>query len=273
MTSSYFNFDDADVILRSAAPYATEFRVHKSLLSAASPFFKHMFALPQAPHSVAGPEVPVIDVSEPKSTLETLLRYVYPMSRPSIDTLDELTPVLEAAMKYDIISVIDILRKRLVSPDFARATPTRVYAIACRFDLEEEAKEASRYTLNVNVLDCPLHDDLKHITAYAYHRLLDLHRKRAKAAQELLQLSEDVKCMQCNGARYHAFLPPKWWTDFHERAKQELAVRPTADVVFSMPFLAQSAQAGCERCAGSILDAHSFLDQLRKNIDNLPSTI
>ncbi|KZT70354.1 hypothetical protein DAEQUDRAFT_667947 [Daedalea quercina L-15889] len=271
MISPYFNFGDADVILRSAAPHSTEFRVHKSLLSAASPFFKHMFALPQTPQSCV--DVPVIDVSEPKATVETLMRHVYPVSRPNIDTLDELTPVLEAAMKYDMVSVIDILRKRLVAPDFATAEPTRVYAIACRFDLEEEAKEASRYTLRVNVLDCPLHDDLKHITAYAYHRLLDLHRKRAKAAQELLQLSEDVKCMQCNGARYHAFLPPKWWADFHERAKQELAVRPTTDVVFSMPFLAQSAQAGCERCAGSILDAHWFLAQLKKSIDSLPSTI
>ncbi|KAI0727269.1 hypothetical protein C8Q72DRAFT_782058 [Fomitopsis betulina] len=271
MTSSYFNFDDADVILRSAAPHATEFLVHKSLLSAASPFFKHMFALPQKPRTTV--EIPVIDVSEPSTTLDTLLRHIYPTSRPIIDTLDELTHILEAATKYDIVSVVDILRKQLVAPEFATATPTRVYAIACRFDLEEEAKVASRYTLNVNVLDCPLHDDLKHITAYAYHRLLDLHRRRAKAAQELLQLSGDVKCMQCNGAQYHAFLPPKWWVDFHERAKQELAVRPTTDLVFSMPFLAQSAHAGCERCAGSILDSHWFLDQLKKNIDNLPSTI
>ena len=271
MTARHFSFDDADIILRSAAPHATEFRVHKSLLSAASPFFKHMFALPQTPHTNI--EIPVIDVFEPGTTMETLLQYIYPMTRPTIATLDELIPILEAATKYDMISVVDILRKRLVSPEFAKAAPTRVYAIACRFDLEDEAKVASRYTLNVNVLDCPLHDDLKHITAYAYHRLLDLHRKRAKAAQELLQLSEDVKCMQCNGARYHAFLPPKWWADFHERARQELALRPTTDVVFSMPFLAQSAQAGCERCAGSILEAHSFLDQLKKSIDDLPSTI
>ena len=69
------------------------------------------------------------------------------------------------------------------------------------------------------------------------------------------------------------FSPPRWWDDFVLRAKDELRARPTSDVVFSMAFLAQSAQAGCERCGGSILAAHAFLEELKKNIDALPSTI
>ncbi|KAI0940192.1 hypothetical protein AcV5_001366 [Taiwanofungus camphoratus] len=271
MTSQYFDFVDADLILRSSSPNAADFRVHRSILSAASPFFRDMFTLPQTAPACA--QIPIVDVSESHAVTEALLRFVYPMPNPSIATLDELTLVLGAATKYDLTIAIESLRKLLVDPRFVEAFPTRVYAIASRFDLEEEAKAASRYTLAVSVLDCPLHEDLKHITAYSYHRLLDLHRRRAQAAQDLLQVSDDVKCMQCNGASYAAFIPPKWWRDFRERAKEELRVRPTTDVIFSMAFLAQSAQAGCERCAGSILDAHCFLEGLKKKIDDLPSTI
>ncbi|PCH40796.1 hypothetical protein WOLCODRAFT_24271 [Wolfiporia cocos MD-104 SS10] len=270
-TSPHFQFDDADIILRSATPDATDFRVHKCILAVASPFFRHMFTLPQA--QCADADIPIVEVSETRTALETLLCLVYPMPKPSIDTLDELTAVLTAAAKYDMIAAIDTLRALLVSPRFVESAPTRVYAIASRFELEDEARIASRYTLTTNVLDCPLHDDLKHITAYAYHRLLDLHRRRAQAALELLKLSDDVKCMQCNGARYGVFCAPKWWVDFQGRAQEELRARPTTDVVFSMAFLAKSAAAGCERCAGSILDAHGFLESLKKQIDALPSTI
>jgi len=272
MTSKYFDYADADLVLRTGCPDDTiEFRVHRCILSAASPFFGQMFTLPQDPSTST--QIPIVDVSESESALELLLRFVYPIPDPPIETLDELTLVLTAATKYDMTPAIAALRKLLVQPAFVEAHPTRVYAIATRFELEDEARLASRHTLRMNVLDCPLHDDLRHISAYAYHRLLDLHRRRASAAQALLELPEDVKCMQCNGAPYAAFSAPKWWRDFQARAREELGARPTSEVVCSLAFLSRAAQAGCERCAGSILDAHWFLEKLRARIDDLPSTI
>lgn len=268
-----FDFPDADLILRADGADASEFRVHCCVLAISSPFFRQMFTLPQPLSPQANTDVPVIDLAENTKTVDILLRFIYPIPDPHITTLDELALVLAAAYKYDMAVVIDSLRRQLVELRFVKEYPTRVYAIAARFDLEEEAKIASRYTLGINVLDCPLHDDLKHITAYSYHRLLDLHRRRAEAAMALLQLQDNVKCMKCNGTQFHAFNPPRWWLDFEERAKEELRVRPTTDVVFTMSFIARSAQAGCERCAGSILDAHIFLENLKKSIDDLPSTI
>ncbi|KAH9948769.1 hypothetical protein B0H21DRAFT_212937 [Amylocystis lapponica] len=273
MISAHFNFPDADLVLRSSSPDEVDFHVHRCLLAVASPFFAQMLTLPQSPSCTGSPHMHTVDVSETCATLETLLRFVYPMVDPTIDTLDELTEVLKAAVKYDMSIAIESLRKLLIAPRFARTSPTRVYAIASRFDLEEEARIVSQYTLSINILDSPLHEDLKYITAYSYHRLLDLHRRRAQAAQELLQITENVKCMQCNSTYYSAVSPPKWWRDFSERAKEELRARPATDVIFSMAFLAQSAQAGCERCAGSVLDAHLFLEELKKKIDDLPSTI
>jgi hypothetical protein len=126
----------------------------------------------------------------------------------------------------------------------------------------------------MNILDCPLSEDLKHITAYSYHRLLDLHRHRRRSAQELLKITENVKCMQCNGSSHTVFAAPKWWHEFEKKAREELAVRPTTDVIFEMGFLSRIASAvGCPRCPGSVLDSHLFLEDLKRSIDDLPATI
>ena len=242
-----------------------------SSIAASSLFFQDMFTLPQ-PQGDNSTNPPIVEVSEKPDTLEKLLRFIYPYSNPTLNTLDDVVAVLEPASKYDVTVAIDALRVLLVSPTFLKE-PLRVYAIACRFDLEEEIKIASRHTLSTKILDSPLSEDLKHITAFQYYQLLNLHKTRAAAAQELLILHEDVKCMMCNGTHYGQFIPPKWWRDFQERAGKELSERPTTETIFSMAFLAESANAGCERCAGSILTAGWFLDQLKQAIDELPSTV
>jgi len=276
MSSITYNFDaaDADLILLSSDN--VEFRVHRCILGAASLFFTDMFSLPQPSITISddGP-IPVVPVSELRQTLDSVLRFVYPIQDPPIHTLDELNPVMAAAFKYDFLSVMSTLRKILVTPQFLQTSPARVYAIASRYELEAEAQLASRYTLNIHILDCPLSDDLKHITAHSYHRLLDLHRRRADAAQKLLKIPDEVKCMQCNGhGLASSFSPPKWWKAWERMASKELAARPTTAVIFEMEFLAKAADAtGCPRCAGSIMDSYVFLGQLKRNIDELPATI
>ncbi|KAG6868006.1 hypothetical protein C0993_008439 [Termitomyces sp. T159_Od127] len=248
------------------------FHVHRCILAAASPFFHDMFSLPQNP--AVTHKVPVVPMSETKDTLGTLLEFVYPVEDPPIQSLDELVSILGAAAKYDFLGVIDTLRKFLVAPHFVEADPTRVYAIASRFELEEEARIASKYTLSIQILDAPLSEDLKYITAYSYHQLLDLHRRRANAAVALLRFSPDIKCLQCNGSTFSLYAIPKWWYQFEKLAKEELSVRPTSDVIFGIGFLAQVAMASeCQRCAGSILDSWKFLQALKDSIDKLPATI
>ncbi|KAF7795260.1 hypothetical protein EIP86_006412 [Pleurotus ostreatoroseus] len=262
MESELFSYPDADLVLCSSSPDRIQFHVHKCVLAASSTFFDDMFSLPQGPTECASP--PVVDVAESTHTLENLLRLIYPVPRPKLDSLDELVAMLEVATKYEVASAIEHLRRLLVQPEFLSSNPLRVYAIACRFELEEESKIASQHTLCIKVTECPLSEDLKYISAYQYHRLLDLQRRRAKMAQDLIVYRDEVKCMMCNGTHYGAFYPPKWWKDWEARAKAELHERPTTDVIFSWSFLAESAKAGCERCGGSIVDAHVFLEKLRK---------
>ncbi|KNZ78636.1 hypothetical protein J132_11077 [Termitomyces sp. J132] len=268
-----FDFPDADVVLQSCEQEEhAQFHAHRCILAAASPFFHDMFSLPQDP--AVTHKVPIIPMSETKYILGALLEFVYPLEDPHIQSLNELVSVLGAATKYDFAGVITTLRKLLVASHFLESDPTRVYAIASRFELEEEARIASKYTLSVQVLDAPLSEDLKYITAYSYRQLLDLHRRRADAAVALLKVPSDVKCMQCNGSTFSVYTIPKWWYQYERMAKEELSVRPTSDVIFGIGFLAKAAMASeCQRCAGSILDSWKFLQGLKKAIDDLPSTI
>lgn len=275
MTHSHNDFyaPGSDMLLLSSDD--VKFCVHRCILAAASPFFEHMFALPQPPDDPTNEERrPVIPVSEPSSTVHTLLRFVYPVPHPTTSSLDELSNILGVAVKYDFLGVISSLRKQLITPAYLKDDPVRVFAIASRYEFEHEAQVASRHTLSVNILDCPLSDDFRFITAHSYHRLLVLHKKRSKDAQALLKIPEDVKCLQCSGPYYGAFVPPKWWKEFERMARVDLEIRPTTDVIFSMPFFARAAEAsGCARCASSILDSHEFLSDLKRQIDELPATI
>ncbi|KAH9030124.1 hypothetical protein EDB85DRAFT_1454599 [Lactarius pseudohatsudake] len=270
---SFFSSPDADIILRTDDARPTDFRVHRCILRAGSPFFQTMFSLPQ-PECDTAERLPVLDVAEPAAVLDPLLRFLYPVPDPELPTLDMLVPIMFAASKYDMAAVIDRLRVLLVAPAFLETAPVRVFAIASRFELEEEAKLASKHTLRVHVLDAPLCEDLRHISAYAYHRLLELHRQRGDAARQLLCAPDGLRCMQCNGSQYNAVAPPKWWGEFVAQAGEELRSRPTSDVIFSLKFLMQCAHAsGCPRCPGSILESYIFLDALKAKIDALPSTI
>jgi len=268
-------FDDpaADLILRSGLP-ATDFHVHRLLLSLASPFFDQMLSLPQ-PSSREPPKIPVVEVSESPEILHLLLQFIYPVPNPAIDDdLNTLILVLHAAAKYDVLPAIESLRRQLVSERYLKQSPTRIYAIASRYELEEETKLASKYTLGISVLDAPLSEELRYISAFSYHRLLALHHTRAKAAQALLRLREDVKCMECNGT-YGAFSEgPKWWLDFQRRAAEELSARPTTEVIFTTEFLSRSfQQVRCRKCPLSLLESWSFLEELKRKIDELPATV
>jgi len=269
------SFDDptADFILRSGSP-ATDFHVHRLLLSLASPFFDQMLSLPQ-PSSKELAKIPIVEVAEPPEILQLLLQFIYPVPDPIIDdNLDTLILVLHAAVKYEVLPAIESLRRQLVAERYLQQSPTRIYAVASRYELEGEAKLASKHTLAINILDGPLPEELRYISAHSYHRLLALHHTRANAAKTLLRLRDDVKCMECNGT-YGAFSEgPKWWLDFQRRAADELSARPTTDVIFTMEFLSKSFQrVGCHKCPLSLLGSWSFLEDLKRQIDELPATV
>ena len=175
-----FNDPSADVALVSSDDIA--FKLHKIILSLGSDFFRTMFSLSQpkplesgegqTDDSIADAEIdglPVIRVSEPGEVLCKLFRLCYPLDDPSLKTVDEAAAVLTAALKYELRKPIQMASRRM--RELMPTASLRVYAIACRLDLEDEARAAA-----IVVREKKLQDEyvaeLEDISIGAYHRLL-----------------------------------------------------------------------------------------------------
>jgi hypothetical protein len=72
-----FDVSDANLIIRSSD--LVDFRVHKSVLAMASPFFEDLLSLPQPSDSEIVDGLPVVQFSESSELLSSLLSILYPV--------------------------------------------------------------------------------------------------------------------------------------------------------------------------------------------------
>ncbi|KAJ6626205.1 hypothetical protein B0H10DRAFT_2429999 [Mycena sp. CBHHK59/15] len=178
-------FDDlaADVILRSSDNH--DFRVYRTILSLVSPVFKDMFTLPQPD---VQSELPVIPVQETGVVLDRMLRFCYPGSNVTIETLDQLREVLEVLIsKYDARRFVSL--GKIYLRGYIEAHPVSVFAIACYHGWEDVARAAAKESLKLP-LRTPTYGrpvELKCITADSYHSLLQYHYLCGTAAQGVTQ--------------------------------------------------------------------------------------
>ncbi|KAH9918222.1 uncharacterized protein BXZ73DRAFT_53092, partial [Epithele typhae] len=140
-----FNKASADTILRTVD--RVDFRVRRSILAEASPFFEDMFSLPQpiAPIDANGNganAIPIVHVSEDSKTLRMLLLLCYPVNKPDLVSLEEIVPVLEGAQKYVMEWPVTLLSRMLLA--LVPAHPLRVWAVACRTGLQDVARCAAK---------------------------------------------------------------------------------------------------------------------------------
>ena len=240
--------DDADLTLRT--PDGTTFQVYSRFLAVASPVFHDMCKLPQ-PDADKNTSIPVVDVSERSEVMDALLRFIYPIKDPPVKTLSMLSDVLAAADKYNMISAIQTLGRLLIFPPiFVDKEPVRVYAIACRYGLEEAAKVAASRSLTTDILCAPLMPELKWITAHDYQRLISLHQTHSHDAQKILEeFKWSGRCSQCQLVPSGGMgdPDPSIMKDWLIRAKEELRLRPTTEVIFSLSFF-WMGKRNCTRC-------------------------
>jgi len=155
MTSAFFTTDDGDIVLHAGTePGAKhDFRVHKFILSLASPVFKDMFAFPQPSDQNENehPDIPVVDIPDSPEVFDTILRYIYPgVELPKITEILTLSALFSAADKYNIASICPVLKESLKA--FLPKDPFGVYIIACRFGFLEETKQAANLTIPASLL-------------------------------------------------------------------------------------------------------------------------
>ncbi|KZV68305.1 hypothetical protein PENSPDRAFT_562874, partial [Peniophora sp. CONT] len=166
-----FNRPDADVILRSSDN--VDFRVHKLILSIASPFFEQMFRLPTPPPPEKEDEswhagLPLVPMTESGATIELVLRFMYPIPSPKV-TLEDIGALLEFSRKYDVHicdSQVDFGLRNSVASD-----PVGVYALSLAYNLPDIGKLAAvaACQLPTTKLDSPL---LDYLSARQYRQLM-----------------------------------------------------------------------------------------------------
>jgi len=173
--STDFCADDADVIIRAAG--TLDFRVHKLILSFASPVFRDMFTLPQPPADTPG-ILPRIDISESPETWDNILRTIYPMPRPILDDLDGLGSLLLAAKKYGMDFILYSHKSIFGDRRFIQQDPLHLYTIACACGFEDLAKHVARNAENLAVTRRSGAGNLEGLTIASYHRLVSFLAER-----------------------------------------------------------------------------------------------
>jgi len=213
--ASFFTTHDGDVILRAGAGSDSkhDFRVHKFILSLASPVFKDMFAFPQPSDQNENkhPDIPVVDIPDSPEVFDTILRYIYPgVELPKITKISTLSALFSAADKYNITSILPVLKESLKT--FLPMDPFWVYVIACRFGLLEVAKEATRVSNPRSMINQDYDDAVKHISGpdlYRYVRFVQTREKEGRSKiEELLgwyELARDIDCDHWNDAENFYF--------------------------------------------------------------------
>ena len=260
-----FNAPDADAILRS--PDGKELRVHRLILTFSSPVFQDMFALPQSTDPSS--QMPTIDLSDPSDTLEPFIQYLYPRSPPSITNITMWAALYTIADKYGAEAVMESLKDMLI-PRFLEASPLRVYALASRWGFVEEAKIASRGTLNLDIIKDFPREDAELMGGGACQQIYLLHFKRRDAAQALaethpLPVSEDPACTCYSPSRKR--LTPT--------LRQRLSTRPwlTAEEMWEETSKGDHPKKCGSNCRHTNKNLHGYFTSLLKAISDLPQTI
>ena len=260
-----FNAPDADVILRSSD--GEELRAHRLILNLASPVFQGMFSLPQPTDPL--PQTPTIDIPEPFDTLRPFIQHLYPRSPPKISDISMWAAIYTIADKYDAEMVTDLLRDMLI-PRFLETSPLRVYALASRWGLEEEAKIASRKTLTMDIFKEFPREDAELMGGGPCQQLYLLHFNRREAARGLvtdhpLPSTNNSSC-ECLTPNYSMFVPALCG---------RVATRPwiTAEELYEEASRWNYPVICSNSCRNAFRNMHAYFASLLKGISELPQTV
>ncbi|EED78396.1 predicted protein [Postia placenta Mad-698-R] len=290
-----FNRLSADVILRSSD--RVNFRVWKNILAEASPFFHDLFSLPQPVTAASGKQqdeddsVSVVPMTEDSVVLDKLLRFCYPIRDPEFASLDELRPVIDAAKKYLMDEALQLLRTRLLA--FASVSPISTYAVAIRYGLEEEARHAAKCFLgHAWEWDKIYVPELEDISAGAYHRLLEYHRRCGELATGLVKIFRWIdsanawvflECSNCAGDQQQWYMlgdvlrtPRTWWMQHMERSGKLLENRPSAETIRSTGWTDQAVldAMNCAVCKQKVVEhMRRFNEKFAAELDRVVSEV
>ena len=260
-----FEAPDADIILRSSD--GKDLRVHRFILSLASPVFRGMFGSPQSTEFPS--QIPTIGVPESSDILQPFLQYIYPRSPPKITDISMWAALYTIAHKYGADVVMDPLREMLI-PRFLEIAPLRVYALASHWGFAEEAKIASTRTLTIDIFKDLSREDAELMGGTASQQLYLLHYNRREAARALvtnhpLPIPSDSSC-KCPSPGYTCLVPALC---------QRVGTKPwlTAEELYKEVARWDYPTQCNYNCRNTFRNMHAYFTLLLKGLSELPQTI
>ena len=272
-----FNDSRADLILQSSDE--VHFRVSKLILSLASPIFSDMFSIPSPPSEKPHDEVQVVHLTEHSTTLDVVLRHLYPIRSPKGDTLHYASILAEFARKYQVDVLEEIITAYLT--DSLKRDPVGIYAIAATYRYSDIGAIAARACLNTpfSGLESPY---LRCITAehlselYRYHAACgeaaiavaasdrtwflshDQRRDasgmvsgcRACSVPDVLDLTSTISIENRHFCTWSGRTSPRCMWNYLHRSAIVLAHHPSAEAVTTEDFVLKSS--GCSSCPQSM---------------------
>ena len=265
-----YDFDDADIILRT--PRSRGFRVHRSVISVASPVLRKLVedAPKPSPEDEEKGLLPEIDVEDSPGDLDLLLRLVYPIVLPpKFDDFDTLSRAFEILQKYKVDGVQELLRPILTSRPFLASDPVRVYAMACRFGFKEEAEVAIPLAASTDYTIAIRAEDLRSMNGTDYHRLVLFSKERVKKAKGDI-FSLPLQCPSC---------PQNFYNQFRQKLSDKLNTGDEEKFYDAMECLdicfAVSKDCGGYNCSGAGGNLHfeKFVFALVKELQKPPTLL
>ncbi|KAI9441837.1 hypothetical protein H4582DRAFT_1420715 [Lactarius indigo] len=215
----HFDFPGSDIVLRSYDSH--DFRVPKLNIVICSPVLQELIkSVSNTSHDEKQP-LPVVNLPESKTTLYSLLTFIFPVAPILPSTTEKIMELLAVAQKYQMDSVMTHVRGAIARQDtpFLRPeTALHVYFLAQQHQLLQEALQAARVTLRLSMVIEDLGDMLEFpgSTGAYLHELWKYHQKvRTDLKSCVLEfrnsgLPYDVQSLHCSGPRsgHHSF--PQW---------------------------------------------------------------
>ncbi|KAI0788873.1 hypothetical protein C8Q75DRAFT_807606 [Abortiporus biennis] len=268
-----FDCPNADCILRTSDN--VDYRVRRAILSVSSDIFEGMFSLPELGDNRKRKErddseyvdgLPIISVSEDSETLRALLCYCYPVEKPEIENPRCLCKVLEASKKYMFEYAETELKKQF--DRLARTHPVAMYALANKRGWQEEMRVAAKCSLQQDLQVGSLISEMEDMSAGAYVRLLNYHKKCSSVAAAAVLRKSNVStpfyhhtlprmpvhstydfswlphsnwpwltCQHKQGPIVVTYIGPysysvsAWWVSYMEDVKGLVEVKPSGDTI------------------------------------------
>ncbi|PIL29330.1 hypothetical protein GSI_09381 [Ganoderma sinense ZZ0214-1] len=212
-----------------------------------------MLSLPQAASARTVDAVsgrPLLHVQEDSTVWVHLapLIYVSRAPEPALDAsqLDLIRAILDAARKYNLLSVTECMRRVLKSPDIVAAKPVSVYALACVHGLEDVARVGARQSLS-EPLGTDYVEELDLISVRTFHKLTTYRSKCVAAALKAVsawykegssdKLSVPKNCNYCKRVERDGRTTRGSWAIYMERLERSLEQTPHATKARSTSLL------------------------------------